>query len=507
MYLTGKNALINESNRKFKHETTMKKQSYFLFTILLITFLLSCNNEKKERDGYKSLDFSYHDVVPADFPKLMIKGFNFPEDSTTIKTWVQRSNQDSIYLHGWGLWTGLTSLTDQKVPGYKEPLRVFETWLTPEEMVNEIKNGSKDYKSDTRSNRANLKKPHQLTHFSSTIETVNDSIHESAAYSPAASKFAIDNKIFMATTLYDYAKNKNRKEIPFFPNNAISIKPVFKLLQTSGGKTSFNMAAWNGTTDKLIPFPEKDWESFVTVDIQNKVKKSGSQYHLNDFIHYRFNKEDAHFFNTEFTEKEKNKLDAKPGDIALLVGMHVATREVTNWTWQTFWWDANSNNPPAPSSKAIADMRPDKLKGAARNYAMAVAYYMVNPNEPYVGDTIYGKPNYAFNPYLEAGFGPEVFNDSLSFVSTSSTDKVPTYVGVRTNCISCHRMATVNPETILTTMNKHKTSITPYVGNSFVSKTDSLFQKQLLLDFLWSIQGNIDTTGVKKYLDSYRNTK
>ena len=482
----------------------MIKQIYFICTILIIVLIFSCKSEKKENSNYNTKSFSYHDVVPTDFPKLNIKGFNFPEDSITINKWIRQSKQDLIYLHGWGIWTGLTSFTNQKIPGDKRSLRVFETWLTPEEMIDEIKEKSTDYKSGIRSNRANLKKPHQLTHFSSTIETVNDSIHESVAYSPAASKFAIDNKIFMATTLYDYAKKKNRKEIPFFPNNAITIKPVFKLLQTSGGETLFNIAAWNGTTDKLVAFPEQDWGSFVTIDITNKSKKAGSTYNLDDFIHYKLNEEDAHFFNNEFTENVGNKFNAKPGDIAILVGMHVGTREITNWTWQTFWWDYNPNNPTAPSSKSIADMRPKELKGAARNYAMAVAYYMVNPNEPYEGDTIYGSPNYAFNPYLEAGFGPSKFKpDSLSFVSISSTEKIPTYVGVRTNCMSCHRMATVNPEAIFTNEN----SKTPYVGNSFVSRTDSLFNGQLLLDFAWSIQGNIDTTGVKKYLEQYQNIK
>ena len=474
----------------------MTKQIY-LSTILFIAFLLSCSNKNKENDSNKSENFSFHEVVPADFPKLNIKGFNFPQDSITLKKWIKESKEDSIYLHGWGIWTGLTTLTNQRIPNDEYPLRVFETWLTPEEMIDEIKKESNDYKSDIRSNRANLKRPNQLTHFSSAIETINDSIHESVAYSPAASKFAIDNKIFMATTLYEYAKKDNRKEIPFFPSNAITIKPVFKLLQTSTGQTSFNISAWNGTTDKLVAFPEQDWKSFVTVDITNKRKKEGGVFHVNDFIHYKINKEDAHFFNKEFTENTGNKFNAKPGDIAILVGMHVGTREITNWTWQTFWWDANSDNPPAPSSKSIADLRPKELKGAARNYAMAVAYYMVNPNETYENKTTYGKPNYAFNPYLEAGFGPSVFNDSLSFISTSSTNKIPTYVGVRTNCMSCHRMATVNPEAISNSSN----SKTPYVGNAFVSKADSIFKGQLLLDFAWSIQGNVDTTGVKKYLD------
>ena len=180
--------------------------------------------------------------------------------------------------------------------------------------------------------------------------------------------------------------------------------------------------------------------------------------------------------------------------------MHVSTREITNWTWQTFWWSPTPDLPKLPSSKAIANMRPKALQGAPRHYAMAVAYYMVNPNEPYDGDNIIGSPNYAFNPYLEAGFGPSVFNDSLSFVQTTK-EKIPTYAGVRTNCMSCHRMASANPNAL----DKKINSITPYVGNAFISRSDPIFNKQLLLDFAWSIQGNIDTTGINAYINKHSN--
>lgn len=159
--------------------------------------------------------------------------------------------------------------------------------------------------------------------------------------------------------------------------------------------------------------------------------------------------------------------------------MHVGTREITNWTWQAFWWDFKANNPPLPSSKEITDLRPSELKGAARNYSMAVAYYMVNPNEPYTGTNITGEPNYTYNPYLEAGFGPGTFNDSINYINTPNGKKIKTYVGVRSNCMSCHRMASVNPNAL----NTANTSVTPYVGNSFVSRNDTLFKDQLLLDF------------------------
>lgn len=481
----------------------MNNKIKFLSTFLLFALFLACKNEKKNNPNHDPEIFSYHDVVPTEFPKLNIEGFNFPEDSVKINAWVHSSDMEKIYLHSWGIWTGLTTLTKQQIPGDAIPLRVYETWLTPEEMIDAIKNNPGQYKPMKRSNRANLNRPHQLTHFSPEQQTINDSIHESVSYNPTAAKFAIDNKIFMATTLYDYAKKQNRKEIPFFPSDAITIKPVFKLLPASGGETLFNISAWRGPTDELVAYPEKDWASFVTINIANQGKGDGSTYNLDDFIHYKLNKEDAHFFNKEFTENELNKFNAKPGDIALLVGMHVGTREITNWTWQTYWWDSNPDNPPAPSSKAIADMRPEELKGAARHYAMAVAYYMVNPNEPYDGENIIGEPNYAFNPYLEAGFGPVVFNDSISYVNTADK-KIKTYVGVRTNCMSCHRMATVNPNLIYDPKNNFKT---PYVGNSYVSRSDSLFKRQLLLDFAWSINGNVDTTGIKKHIGKHIKEK
>ncbi|WP_186757826.1 hypothetical protein [Echinicola salinicaeni] len=465
--------------------------NYLMAALLLILF--SCKEQKKKQDVSDNImmRFSYDNVVPADFPKLNIPGFNFPEDSTILNQWIHEMDTEKIYLHGWGIWAGLTALTSQKIPGDTRNLRVFETWLTPEEMIDSIKN-----KPIKRSNRSNLNVPNQFTHFASKQKTVNDSIFESVSYSPGAAKFAIENKIFMATTLYDMAKKENRTEIPFFPTDAITIKPVFKLLPTSGGERQFDIATWPGTIDSLAAFPEKDWGSYVTVDVDNNVNGENDVYPLEDFIHFKLNDEDAYFLNEEFSENTGNQFNAKPGDIAILVGMHVTSREITNWTWQTFWWSPEPDNPSAPSSKSIADARPDELEGAARHYAMSVAYYMVDPNEPYSGQNISGTPNYAFNPYLEAGFGPKVFDDAISFVDTEG-GKIDTYAGVRTNCMSCHRMASVNPDGLSTS----SISKTPYVGNSYVSRSDKIFDGQLLLDFAWSIQGNVDTTGIKAYLE------
>ena len=468
----------------------MIKRIYYLSAVLLLVMVFSC-----KKDHHKSKDYVYHKVIPAEFPQLNIPGFTFPEDSLVINKWVRSSEVNKIHLHGWGIWTGLTTETDQYIPGDKRPLRVFETWLTPEEMIDSIKGDPVQ-----RSNRANLKTPNQFGHFALNQETINDSIHESVSYSPAAASFAINNKIFMATTLLGYSQ-AGKTEVPFFPSNAITIKPVFKVLAASTGATSFNISAWHGPVNDTVAYPEQDWLTFVTVDTSKGAKSEGNTYSVDDFIHYKLNDEDADYFNKEFTENTGNEFNAQPGDYVILMAMHVGTREITNWTWQTFWWDSKPDNPPLPSSKEIADARPDELKGAARNYAMAVAYYMINPDEPYNGVDIKGEPNYAYNPYLEAGFGPDVFDESLSYINTVQGEKIDTYAGVRTNCMSCHRMASVDPASGLNLGNPADNSKTPYVGNSYISRNDTIFQNQLKLDFAWSIQGNVDTTGLKAYLN------
>ena len=215
----------------------MPKRFFKVVSImLLLAIIYSYNHHSKHK-------FTYHKVIPVEFPKLNIRGFNFPEDSIKIKDWIHNSEYTKIQLHGQGIWIGLTAETDQFIPKDKRPLRVYETWLNPEEMIDSI-NG----KPVLRSNRDNLKKPHQTFHFASNLETVNDSIHESVSYSPDAASFAINNKILKASTLYKRTKEENA-EIPFFPPNAITIKRVFKVLAASGGKTKFNITAWNGTID------------------------------------------------------------------------------------------------------------------------------------------------------------------------------------------------------------------------------------------------------------------
>jgi hypothetical protein len=489
---------------------------FFLAAVLIAAN--ACNHDKGKdtpvENEFTANGFKDENVTPQDFPKLPIPGFNFPEDSTTLNGWISSNDTTAIYRHAWGIWAGLTHKTDQNAGD--DPLLVFETWLSPSEMIDSIKGLPVQ-----RSNRVNLRRPNQFHHAEEHGDSVSTSIFETVVYSPGAATHAISNKLFMATTLKQYAE-QGLTSIPDFPNNAITIKPVFKIIPAAShkGTTLFPIATWHGTIDSIGAFPEQSWGTCVYIDIDNKSKGNGAQlpftnianppaptadatYNLDDFVHFKLNNEDAYYFQKELTENAGNQFTATAGDIAVLVGMHVTTKENKRWTWQTFWWAPDADNPPAPSSKAIADARPHILKGANRHYAMAVAYYMVNPAETNFATSVTGSPNYAFNPYLEAGFGKTVFSPdySLSSVLATTGDTVHTYAGVRTNCMSCHVMATVNPAAFT---NPNGNSNTQYVGNSYTPLNSAIFNSQLQLDFAWSIQGNVDTTGLANYLKSLK---
>jgi hypothetical protein len=514
----------------------MKRNINYLFASILLIAFHSCKPTPPPPPPPPVLGvFPVDKVTPQDFPKLNIPGFNFPEDSTVINNWIAANDTVKIFQHGWGIWTGLTSLTNplQTVGG--QGLRVYETWLTPGEIVDSINN-----RGVRRSNRANLELVKQLAHGQSpegkrVIKAqnallanngdgvVNLSTHETVSYSPPSASYAIGNKIFKATTLAGYAQ-KGMTDIPDFPDDAINVKPVFKILPAGSQKTKtkFAIATWHGSISTLDSFPQKDWKTCVYVDITNKSKGDGSQlpfvydsktsvatappatpgatYNLDDFIHFTMNDEDAYYFNKEFSENASNPLKAEKGDIAILVAMHVTTKENKRWTWQSFWWAPDPVNPPSPSSKAIAAQRPAQLTGAPAHYAMTVAYYMVNPKEPYASTTpVTGNPNIGFNPYLEASFGPDatgkfsVFGPDIarSFVQTPAGKTIPTYVGVRTNCMSCHISASVAPSVSA----GPNASNTQYFGDTYIGFNDKMFNGQLRVDFAWSIVANIDTTG------------
>lgn len=424
----------------------------------------------------------------ADNPK---ESFEYPADSTSINKWIAANDFNAMYKHSWNVWKHLTTPVTGGVLRY-------QTWSSPKQILHKLNNPGKNAVKGLEFN-----KPNQFGHAKLKQTDFDDTnIVEVVAYNPSAEKYAIDNKIFYLSTL-KAMQTGEFSQIPEFPNDAITIKPVYKVITQNSLSSEgiYTMAAWHGPEYKDQGYPETEWQSCIHVDTKTSDKSNpngrldydcnsitpGNTYYLNDFIHFPIDKSLADSYNKSNNITDAAK-QAKEGDIALLVGMHVGTKEIKRWVWQTFWWSPTPLTPSIPSSDDIASAKNGVgLVGAASHYAMDIAYSMVIPAQPYVGGKNEGELVIGFNPYLESGFGENVFNTAGSYVTNNGT-KIATNIGAMSNCMSCHMAA------VIKTNDQSDYDNFTYYGDRYFSYKDSIFKNQLMLDFAWSVKGNLDTS-------------
>ena len=149
--------------------------------------------------------------------------------------------------------------------------------------------------------------------------------------------------------------------------------------------------------------------------------------------------------------------NAVAGDFAAVVAMHVSTKEISNWVWQTFWWQPGSDTPSSfPGDKTNMTTN---VTGPWSNFAMCNAWSQTK-------GTNSNQMNVCFNPYLETSPG------------------IP--VGITSNCVSCHGQATVGiaPANLVFPIS----SLTyPFSYNSPIDLNSSRYSTYTKLDFAWSI--------------------
>lgn len=397
-------------------------------------------------------------IEPAPLPNPQVPGYSFPETESAIYGWVEDDDASSVALHAWGLWTALTAETQQVVDG--QNLRVFETWLTPADII-----------SDAEDAARNLRPSATLNQHSTSSTAVDARVTGFVKYDPSAADFAQTNALFSKAALNQLLLDGAR-DIPAFPNTAVTLKPVFMKLSKSEGQYH-QLPAWPGPPDPATAFPPADWGQCIWIDLNDSgagpaqsavdtsctdgSRSDSTTYGLGRFVSY------------------------VDGDtVYVLKAMHVTTKETTRWTWQTFWWTPNPDAPQAPSSASVAAARPSQLTGAPANYAHCSSYQMVTPVQPETGGMNAGQPVYCYNPWLEAEFGPSQLPNSTPLAGQANE------VGVQTNCMSCHAYASWSKD------NAENTQDTFYTGDRYVDLQSTDFDGLLRLDFAWSIQQNAE---------------
>lgn len=460
----------------------MKTINYLMIGFAL---LLSCN----KKEDLKELSI----IKPEPLP-VVVDGFNFPEDSLKIYQWINddkftpsKYDSVSVYKHAWGIWAGLTSPTEQSIDG--ESLLVFETWFGVQDIQDAIKSGKK-YSETLKKNRTDFNHPNQFFHarnFSNKNKLKSTgadlsfegeiSQWETVSYSPDASEFAINNQIYKQSVINKSFKKDAIGSIQDFPQKSITLKPVYMLFHNDSKLKK--LPVWLDAPNPPDSLTTSQFPYCVYIDVENKQPKGkkiiptlqssvnqddikNATVNLEEFISLKVDDKMAAYMKKEYKNSK-----AKSGEIAVLVAMHVTSKEIKNWTWQSFYWTPNKENPGSPSSLLAANVRPKELKGAAANYAANAAYVMTTPNNSPTGSPMFG-----YNPYLEGGFGPSVF--------TVTNNTNPNYkYGMQTNCMNCHGLAIPSPKGYYTT------------AQYLDMKDSSYFGNEVQLDFAWSVQANI----------------
>lgn len=136
---------------------------------------------------------------------------------------------------------------------------------------------------------------------------------------------------------------------------------------------------------------------------------------------------------------------AEAGDAIILVGAHIALKELKDWIWITYWWHDK------PDEGAHSAHRIDKCD-PWKNYLMDVTYREDTPGKLVEGE----RP--VFNPWLEAPFSG----------------------GLRSNCTSCHQRATWMRRQPLP-----RRLPGPAELHGMLVENDPWFQDKLNMDYVW----------------------
>lgn len=242
-----------------------------------------------------------------------------------------------------------------------------------------------------------------------------------------------------------------RREIQAFPRDAVSLKLVWTVVYASRPTP---IHVWDNTPTQPAgqPNPAETWSRVVVVDASRTQIPAGETRDASldgrSFPRSRVVSVNR-FYNFRITAAELPAVrnvdpNARVGDYAVLLMIHITTKEIPDWVWGTFWWHDQPDNGP------FAADRPASVTGPWRNYLMDVAYSMDTPRE------YDGTPNAVFDPYLEARFAN----------------------GIASNCMTCHQQAVWRAN--------GPPSFLP-ITRGARPPDDPLFRIGTKLDFLWSV--------------------
>ena len=417
---------------------------------------------------------------------------SFPADAATVQGWIDSQDMASIRAHGWDVWASITQ------PSGIDDWPVWETWYSGHEIfdapfeengyqrdgeviLRDFENPVQFFNETVDAHGIPLDPAERVTAFNRYTESVAEYIFEQG-YNRAEVLDAINAEFTRNDT--PIAERKIQTSPGEVDEYSIVLKPVFQFIS---GDAPTVVPFWNGdtltaTTSVTAP-TVVSWRQGVVIDptgqlepgtyvdlpVNDEPPAPRLVVDLDQFYYIRLTAEEAAAFSQyalesgdevgagNLTDVESVGQMVQEGNIAVLMAMHVTTKEISNWTWQTFWWS------PFPDEPGTGDDRPAAIPVPWSNYNMNTAYFMVTP-----ADDPFGEPFVSYNPYLETNLVGSFVDDLGREVN---------WTGVTSNCMSCHRVAAWGA-------NGNSPAYRP---SGQIEPGDPLFAGTTKLDFLWSL--------------------
>jgi hypothetical protein len=386
-------------------------------------------------------------IIPQPIPPQ----FNFPLPAATINSWVATSNTQAIRGHAWDLWAGLTASSGQMLNG--QDLPIWETWLAQEDIFPPPNTKTSAGALFARvATRPRTIRPfisprqfhHQAAESNPAVRAQNAAVQVVTfnKFDPAAAAFITaqqpgpNGQNFSYNSLaslnalnaaWPAGTSGQARAINEFPIEAMELKPVLRYVKATGLTPQPLWQGPSGATNPTNPTPDT-WTTCVLIDPAGtggiraatpaEISQAGNAGACTTFLYGPL----SLFYSFKLTAAEAqafaNAQGGNPsaGDYAVLAAMHVNSKEIPFWTWQTFWWQPGNDTPnDFPGSKAG---QPTTLPAPWNNYATCANYDQTTTPG---GATM----QVCFNPYLETSPG------------------IP--AGITSNCMSCHGTARIPP--------------------------------------------------------------
>lgn len=353
-----------------------------------------------------------------------------PVPAAVIDGWVASGNEAAIRDHAWTLWGAINT------PSKSGDWPIWETWYSDAELTAgpPAAAGALSVSRSAGRPLRSFESPRQLVPPGDPRSRARamsidrrDQVLATEKFDPSYAGYVWEHGFNKSAPLWAVQNAwppgtpvPDRK-IVNFPAEAVGLKPIFETVRgptNQGGITLLNY--WLGdlvtgpqnSTNPSLPW-RTTWKQCVVVNTSASPPPAGLTCPNGGAPSGVVTPKD--FYSFALTDAEAQSICAQDpapcavrgGDYAVLVMMHITTRENDNWTWQTLWWNYGQPFPYGPP--------PASIPAPFNHYAMCTAYsMMVNPP-----NSDRGTNTLCYNPYLEPA--------------------VPD--GLQSNCLSCHIVA------------------------------------------------------------------